>query len=220
MDTQAEEFKVMAESLKSKITVVQEKDTRLTRNFEALKVREEELEAKQKTFENNLALMKEVNQLQESRIKLDVGGQSFVTSIQTLISDPDSLLAVMFSGVHTMTRQEDGSYFLDRDGSHFKHILNFLRDGTMPDKKSLTENPTFTAELLAEAKYYRIAGLEAALQDIVANRETSVGREKHTRPDEGSTNPQGTHNKLPLRRLYEKGQSISSDPILDTSSEV
>ena len=39
------------------------------------------------------------------------------------------MLAVMFSGRHNVTTDEDGRYFLDRDGTHFRYILNYLRDG-------------------------------------------------------------------------------------------
>ena len=39
------------------------------------------------------------------------------------------MLAVMFSGRHQLKRESDGSYFIDRDGTHFRYILNYLRDG-------------------------------------------------------------------------------------------
>ncbi len=39
------------------------------------------------------------------------------------------MLAAMFSGRHELQREPDGSFFIDRDGAHFRHILNFLRDG-------------------------------------------------------------------------------------------
>ena len=42
MDTQTEEFHMMAESLKNKLVTVQEKDKKQTYDLEALKVREEE----------------------------------------------------------------------------------------------------------------------------------------------------------------------------------
>ena len=63
-------------------------------------------------------------------VRLSVGGVHFETSIATLTrGEPDSMLAAMFSGRHNVTKDEDGRYFIDRDGTHFRYILNYLRDG-------------------------------------------------------------------------------------------
>jgi hypothetical protein len=65
------------------------------------------------------------------RVSLDVGGTRFTTTIATLTRDKDSFFAAMFSGKFELTRDSSGGVtaFIDRDGSHFKHILNYLRDG-------------------------------------------------------------------------------------------
>ena len=60
-------------------------------------------------------------------IKLNVGGQYFTTSLETLTKDPGSMLHAMFSGRFDTKPAEDGSYFIDRDGTHFRYILNYLR---------------------------------------------------------------------------------------------
>ncbi|NYT47305.1 MAG: hypothetical protein H0A75_06710 [Candidatus Methanofishera endochildressiae] len=45
----------------------------------------------------------------------------------------------MFSGRYPIQKGKDGNYFIDRDGTHFNHILNFLRDERcMPPKESST----------------------------------------------------------------------------------
>ena len=62
-------------------------------------------------------------------VRLSVGGVHFETSLETLCSDPNSMLAAMFSGRHNVMKDEDGRYFIDRDGTHFRYILNYLRDG-------------------------------------------------------------------------------------------
>ena len=62
-------------------------------------------------------------------VRLSVGGVHFETSLDTLLSDPNSMLAAMFSGRHNVMKDEDGRYFIDRDGTHFRFILNYLRDG-------------------------------------------------------------------------------------------
>ena len=95
-----------------------------------------------------------------STVKLNVGGQHFTTTVQTLTKDPNSRLAAMFSGRFDMKLSEDGSFFIDRDGTHFRFILNFLRTG----KLTLPEGATFTKELEEEAEFYQIQGLIDALR--------------------------------------------------------
>ncbi|KAL6228523.1 hypothetical protein ACLB2K_002472 [Fragaria x ananassa] len=92
-----------------------------------------------------------------SPIRLNIGGKKFYTTITTLTQrDPDSMLAAMFSGRHTLSH-EKGYVFVDRDGKHFRHILNWLRDGVVPILKD-----SIFAELLREAEYYQLLpGCEA-----------------------------------------------------------
>lgn len=41
--------------------------------------------------------------------------------------------------------------FVDRDGKHFRHILNWLRDGVVPTLEEYQYS-----ELLREAEYYQL----------------------------------------------------------------
>ena len=61
----------------------------------------------------------------------------------------------MFSGRFGAKLGEDGAYFIDRDGTHFRHILNYLRTG----KLVLPEDMVVRRELLTEAEYYQIEGI-------------------------------------------------------------
>ncbi|KAJ1409659.1 BTB/POZ protein [Ochromonadaceae sp. CCMP2298] len=63
----------------------------------------------------------------EAMVKLDVGGVRFTTTLTTLQRLPDTMIGCMFSGRHALPKSEDGYFFIDRDGTHFRHILNFLR---------------------------------------------------------------------------------------------
>ena len=120
---------------------------------EATRVREEQ--------ESIDAMSKKLDQVHfSSTVKLNVGGQHFTTSVQTLTKDPNSMLAAMFSGRFDMKPSEDGSFFIDRDGTHFRFILNFLRTG----KLTLPEGATFIKELEEEAEFYQIQGLIDALR--------------------------------------------------------
>lgn len=86
-----------------------------------------------------------------SIVKLNVGGYKFTSSRATLCRVPGTHLECMFSGRHanpTDVDPDDGSYFIDRDGTHFRHVLNFLRVGAVV---SLPESATARDELAAEA---------------------------------------------------------------------
>lgn len=97
-----------------------------------------------------------------SRIRLNVGGRMFETTVDTLTQrDPDSMLGAMFSGRHSVHLEPSkvaATVFVDRDGKHFRHILNWLRDGSIP-----LHNPALYHELLREADYFQLRGLAAQL---------------------------------------------------------
>ena len=99
-----------------------------------------------------------------SIVKLNVGGFKFTTSRSTLCRYPGTFLEVMFSGRHDYPAEvdeEDGSYFIDRDGRHFHHVLNFLRVGhvvSLPDADAARD------ELAAEADFYGLEGLSRGIQ--------------------------------------------------------
>ena len=87
-----------------------------------------------------------------SIVNLNVGGRRFTTSLQTLTKDPDSMLAAMFSRKFEVKPLEDGAFFIDRDGKHFRFIHNYLRTG----KLTLPKGATFLDELAEEAEFYQI----------------------------------------------------------------
>ena len=90
-----------------------------------------------------------------STVELNVGGQHFTTSLQTLTKDPGSMLHAMFSGRFDTKPAKDGSCFIDRDGTHFRYILNYLRTGRL----LLPEDKLVRKELLEEAEFYQIRGI-------------------------------------------------------------
>ena len=97
-------------------------------------------------------------------VRLSVGGVHFETSVETLTrGDPESMLAVMFSGRHNVSKDQDGRYFIDRDGTHFRYILNYLRDGNtyIP-----LDNQQVIDELYEEVRFYHIDHLMTKLEQI------------------------------------------------------
>lgn len=68
-------------------------------------------------------------------IELNVGGVLYTTSLDTLIKQPDTQFAAIFTGREQIPKDSKGRYFLDRDGVLFRYILDYLRDGSiiLPD---------------------------------------------------------------------------------------
>ena len=102
--------------------------------------------------------------------KLNVGGHYFTISLQTLTKDRNSMLGVMFSEKFDMKPAEDDAFFIDRDGTHFRFILNYLRTG----KLTLPQGVTALNELQEEAEFYRIKGMLDELEfnsEILTNNE-------------------------------------------------
>jgi len=95
-----------------------------------------------------------------SVIKLNVGGTKFTTSRSTL-SKHEGYFKAMFSGRHSFELDEEGYYFIDRDGTYFPYILNYLRDGTI----LIQDDNHFRYYLTQEAQYYCLDDLVALLNE-------------------------------------------------------
>jgi hypothetical protein len=67
----------------------------------------------------------------EGRVELTIGGRRFETSVQTLRRVPHTFFDAYFSGRSAQDVCADGSIFVDRDGEHFGHVLEYMRDGVV-----------------------------------------------------------------------------------------
>jgi hypothetical protein len=83
---------------------------------EELKSEREGFEAERKAFADVRAKLGVATTSKfGSRIKLNVGGKVFVTSLETLrMREPRSFLAVMFSGEWKPDTDDQGAFFIDR----------------------------------------------------------------------------------------------------------
>ena len=83
----------------------------------------------------------------------------------TLARAQDSMLAAYASGRFQGQKDELGYWFIDRDPTHFRHILNFLRDGThILHSGGLLQHPPYELrQVLIEANFYHIKQLAEAI---------------------------------------------------------
>ncbi|XP_061426256.1 potassium channel regulatory protein-like [Lethenteron reissneri] len=98
-------------------------------------------------------------------VVLNVGGTNFSSSMATLTRYPDSLLArLVHRGTHGQGSGQQQPLFVDRDGTMFRHVLAFLRDGALspglqgPELRSLGR----------EAVFYELHALARAVQQAEA----------------------------------------------------
>ena len=153
--------KIIQKHAKQTKDILDDVKQRLDEGHTALKDDFDFLETRRKNF----AEMS--NRLREAHfpeiIKLNVGGKLFMTSITTLHRDPNCMLAAMFSQRFELVKQDDGAYFIDRDGTYFRHVLNFLRTGKLP--RRVTD--VCADELREEAEFYNIKALLDYIPDNI-----------------------------------------------------
>eukprot|EP00439_Symbiodinium_sp_Y106_P049395 s273_g6.t1 len=101
-----------------------------------------------------------------SRVVLNVGGHRFTTVRSTLTTGraAGSVLADLVSG----PCDQDGSYFLDHDGTQFHFVLNFLRHGpelfVAPERLAFSRTSVALLSLQLEAKAFGLADLVDLLE--------------------------------------------------------
>eukprot|EP00668_Euglena_longa_P012054 GGOE01014479.1.p2 GENE.GGOE01014479.1~~GGOE01014479.1.p2 ORF type:complete len:475 (+),score=159.08 GGOE01014479.1:198-1427(+) len=110
------------------------------------------------------------------KVKLNVGGTPYETTVETLTCDQDSMLAAMFSGKFLIDLQPDGSCFFDRDPKLFREVLlylRWLRDSKehgldRPLEDAVVYSPMISEtekdDLMREAQYFGIDSLVKVLR--------------------------------------------------------
>lgn len=88
-------------------------------------------------------------------VRLSVGGVLYTTTKATLSRYPNSMLGAMFNGSMPTSQDENGYYFIDRDGALFGYILNFLRSSQL----ALPSNFQYIDQLAIEADFFQIQPL-------------------------------------------------------------
>jgi len=123
-------------------------------------------------------------------VKLNVGGVFFQTNLSTLMKEKDSLLFSLVTGKLESYQSNDGFFYIDRDGTRFKHILNFLRDGLIPQKVFCDMGE----ELMIEAKFFEIGSLKKALT-LLQSKVDDKSLEILSIKEDGGTNIEGKTRK-------------------------
>jgi BTB/POZ domain len=92
-------------------------------------------------------------------IRINVGGLVFEAYETTLRKDPHSLLSQLCDQDPPVLPDPDGCFVFNRDWWLFRYILMFLRDGSLPDDRSLL------AQLYQEASFWKMSELMLAVEE-------------------------------------------------------
>ncbi|XP_068595051.1 BTB/POZ domain-containing protein KCTD12-like [Brachionichthys hirsutus] len=118
-------------------------------------------------------------------VELNVGGQVYVTRLQTLTAAPNSLLWTKFtrSSPGDLPKDNKGRFFFDRDGFLFRYILDYLRDSDLFLPEFFKER----RRLQKEADFFQLPELSGRL----------AARSKDSSYAEDSGDPEETELQSP-----------------------
>jgi hypothetical protein len=105
-------------------------------------------------------------------VRLNIGGQCFVTTKTTLCKNHHSFFYKLCqddpSVGLTTDKDETGAYLIDRDPQYFAPVLNYLRHGKLVIEKNLQEEG-----VLEEAEFYNIQELINLVKERIREREAN-----------------------------------------------
>lgn len=126
----------------------------------------ERIDAKTGAWELEKATIAErVKKAGSGPIQLDVGGVTMTVDHSLLTSAKDSALESLFSGRHEeeLKKQDNGSYFIDRNGKIFEAMIDYLRSDrkVFPTYSELHDQQLFEEEI----NYWQIPTNEKEIEE-------------------------------------------------------
>ena len=108
-------------------------------------------------------------------VYLNVGGTVYTTTSDTLNNDGGGYLSILvrnqsMEGRVKNTLSKDGNIFIDRNGTLFEYILDFLRNGRLPSRLS----DVLLVDLRDEAMFYQIPELVQLLEDKLVTGKNAI----------------------------------------------
>jgi hypothetical protein len=115
---------------------------------------------------------------QQEPITVEVGGEKYRTTLHNLAQCQGSIFPSLVKPLDQRgdKGRRDPYIFIDRDGRHFRFILNYLRQGERVMRGCVMKNADLSTlnEILDEVSYYKIASLENLLKLKVVSLKEKV----------------------------------------------
>ena len=134
---------------------------------------------------NNKDIASGIGGSAQRSVIIDVGGMVFTTTLATIMAVPNYFSANLRfrglqggdsdgdSGLGSDSDHDPVAFFVDRDPTHFRHVLNHLRSGSAsPCHLSRVED---ISELLLEARFYALPSLASELESMLSDLRKADG---------------------------------------------
>jgi hypothetical protein len=152
------------------------RDTSISVKEEQLRQREAELAEREEKLQAMIEQLQLMNDTTQQKVKLNIGGQVYATTVSTLTAEENTLFTAMFSEKYKVEPDVDGEYFIDRNGAHFAIILEHLRGAREIDSELNEYSNVQLSTLLLESEFYGINSLTNKIKRIVQTRRVSNKR--------------------------------------------
>lgn len=163
-------------------------------------------------LEDQLAnVSNEEKEWQETKVKLamtsikgmvilNVGGEEYTTSVETLTSEKNTFFTALFSKQWQLERDsKDGTIFIDRNGKLFTYILEYFRTNIVLD--DVMKDEILRQKLLIEAKYF---GLHSLIDVLTKPSRAAEVEQKQKAGDFLNGTLLTTEQKMKLNEFYGK----------------
>jgi len=125
-------------------------------------------------------------------IKLNIGGFRYLTTEATLNSKGDNFFTGLLNNKIPSIRDEDGYYFVDRNGKYFEPILDYLRSGEFFIPEGMRKE-----KVLAEADFFLIEPI----------------RQDYKRLKRALYDTDNVGEGVLLKKIYQQSQGFDGDDI-------
>lgn len=152
-------------------------------------------------------------------VELNVGGQVYVTRLETLTAVSNSLLWTKFtqSCPGDLPKDSKGRFFFDRDGFLFRYILDYLRDSELFLPEFFKER----RRLQREADFFQLPELSRRLTAATSNAEDTESEDAELLTTSPVTSSSSSSDRTPgatagyitigYRGSYTIGRDIQAD---------
>jgi DNA anti-recombination protein RmuC len=196
---QAQQHQAFAELVSNMLQELNTRDQNLREREERLIKAEASLIEHEKRFEDRLNELSDLKHKSCEKIKLNIGGTLFTTTIDTLTVEQDTLFTGMFSGKFDMKPDDDGEYFLDRNPEYFSIILDYLR-GVDIEEQLLEYSSAQLSQLIQEVDYYGITSLLELARKLTEKNHIKNNKRSRSEYEQSSNNNVHYENTLRANR--------------------